>query len=160
MTAASLAINSASNHMTIQSAILGEVTVNAQDVVSFPAGLLGFPECRSFALIPAGRDGVYWLQSVEHSVLSFLLVDPFPHFDGYAVDLTPQDVSTLRATDAADVAILAIVTLSRPGTDLPTVNLQGPIAISLGSRTGRQIAIDRPDFGVRCPLDLRKLATT
>src|SRR5439155_14844412 len=49
MTAASLAINSASNHMTIQSAILGEVTVNAQDVVSFPAGLLGFPECRSFA---------------------------------------------------------------------------------------------------------------
>ena len=68
--------------------------------VHFAQGLFGFPECRDFALIAAPRPGYYWLQSREFPTLAFLLVDPFLHFDEYAVDLGEGDSAALGAGDA------------------------------------------------------------
>jgi len=144
------------SRMIVSSDLLGPLDVGLDEIIRFDAGIFGFPECRDFVLVPAEQDGLYWLQSSEHSTLAFLLVDPFAYFDGYAVDLTLPDRADLGARDAAEVAILAIVTLPRTRSGTPTANLQGPIALNLSARRGKQIALSDSDFGVRRPLDLSR----
>ncbi|HEX7239812.1 MAG TPA: flagellar assembly protein FliW, partial [Longimicrobiaceae bacterium] len=105
---------------TVHSDLLGALDVPDEEVIAFPSGLFGFPECRSFVLVPAAREGMYWLQSVEHGTLAFLLVDPFLFFDGYAVDLGTAERAELEVRDASDVMVLTIVTLPGSREELPT----------------------------------------
>jgi flagellar assembly factor FliW len=138
----------------VDSRLFGALTVAPEEVFHFPVGVYGFPECRSFVMLTAEREGFYWLQSVEHSALAFMLVDPFLYFEGYVVDLGATDRGDLQVTDAGDTAIFGIVTLPRSSDEPPTVNLQGPLALNMRARLGKQLALQDSDYGVRCPLDL------
>lgn len=140
--------------MIVHSDLLGPLSVASDEVLEFPDGLFGFPECRSFVLVPAEREGLYWLQSSAHSTLAFLLVDPFLFFEDFAVDVSRADLADLAAEDATEIAILAIVTLPGSRQDSPTANLQGPLALNLRGRRAKQLAVSESDFGVRCPIDL------
>lgn len=142
---------------TVASDLLGLVTPSPESTFTFPVGMFGFPECRQFALLAAGREGLFWLQSMEHTALTFLLADPFLFFDGYAVELGAGDRAELQLRDEGstdDVAVLVIVTLPRTRDELPTANLQGPVALNFSSGVGRQMAIADSAWGVRSPLDL------
>lgn len=140
--------------MIVESELLGEVEVQPDELITFPGGLLGFPACREFVLIQSEREGMYWLQSVEHSPLAFLLVDPFVTVDGFAVDLSKTDRAELQIEGQSDVVILAIVTLGSTAAGGSTVNLQGPLAFNLRTRRAKQIAVPNSEYGVRYPLDL------
>ena len=140
--------------MQLHSELLGSLEVATEDLIDFPHGLFGFPESRSFTLISTEREGVYWLQSSEHSALVFLLVDPFLHFEGYAVDLSAADLAELRCREGDNVAILAIVTLPQARDQRPTANLQGPLAFSFHTRLAKQLVLPETSFGVRCPFEL------
>ena len=113
MSALTLLHSETQEFVTVASSLFGEIQVRRDDVINFPAGLLGFPECRNFALIAAQSDGTYWLQSIEHPVLVFLLVDPFVAFRDYVVDLAPADMASLRVQNPAEVAV-SIVTCPAP----------------------------------------------
>lgn len=143
--------------MQLASDLLGSLDVSDRELIRFPNGLFGFPECREFALVPAAREGLYWLQSSDYSALTFLLVDPFLAFRGYSVDLPPNDLTELGAGEASDVAILAIVTLPAARTEQPTANLQGPLAINLTARQAKQMAIGESEWGVRCAFDIASM---
>lgn len=139
----------------VRSDLLGDFTIAPGSAIEFSQGLLGFPECKRFALVRAGTDSAYWLQSLDHSALVFLLVDPFPHFADYTVDIPAAESLELGAGSPSDLAVLAIVTLPSPGIDArPTANLQGPVAVNLRGRRGKQIILSDTDFGVRCEFDL------
>ena len=145
MTSGALAY-SMSSTITITSDILGTITADSSTVLTFPAGLLGFPECRSFVLLPSERTHVYWLQSVDYSSLAFLLVDPFVFFEGYTLDLGATD---LHAASPDEVSVLAIVTLPGPHAELPTANLQGPVVIDTRRNEGSQIVLAESSYGIR-----------
>ena len=143
--------------VTIQSELLGPLSVSPTEVIGFPAGIFGFPECRSFVLVPATRDGAFWLQSVDYGALAFLLVDPFLFFNGYAVDLPPVDLVRLGTKDPTDVVVLAIVTLPGERSAPCTVNLQGPLVIDLKQRRGHQMVLADGAYGTREPLAAERL---
>jgi flagellar assembly factor FliW len=141
----------------IESHVLGPLRIPPGDVRTFPKGLLGFPECRRFALLAvAGRPGMYWLQSVEHGALAFLLVDPFLVVDGYLVDLSDIDRHDLGVTNPSEVVVLTIVTLPRQEGEGCNANLQGPVAINLRTGLGKQIVVADSRFGVRTPVNLTR----
>ncbi len=140
--------------VSVHSDLLGPISVGTDQMITFERGLLGFPECRQFVLAPAMRDGMYWLQSMEHGSLTFLVVDPFMFFDDYTVDLPDTEVRELAARHADEVAVLAIVTLPNDGATPCTANLQGPLALHLGRGVGRQIVLGDPEIPVRRAIDL------
>jgi flagellar assembly factor FliW len=140
--------------MTVASDLLGPLDVSLDDVFTFPAGLLGFPECQRFVLVHTTRDGVFWLQSADHGALAFLLVDPFRHFPEYAVELSAADLAALSATDASDMAVLTIVTLPSSRALPATANLQGPLVINMRARCGRQAVLPNIPFGTQEPVNL------
>ena len=154
MTSSAACLMDLESDILVASDLLGPLTVPADELIEFPSGIFGFPECRRYVVVPGERDGFFWLQSADHSALAFLLVDPFLFFEGYSVDLSAQEIQELGAGEASDVAILAIVTLPRTRHEQPTANLQGPIAIAFASRRAKQLAIAESEFGVRCTLDL------
>lgn len=139
--------------MLIQSDLLGSHNVEPAQLFRFAKGLFGFPECHDFALLPAERAGLYWLQSVEHSTLTFLLVDPFLYFPGYEIDVADGDIRELAVEAEEDLSVLAIVTLPRTTVEKPTANLQGPVAFNLRTRLGKQLALEESELATRCPFD-------
>jgi len=145
MTSAALAYSMPST-VTIASDILGTIAVEPGSLLTFPRGLLGFPECRSFVLLPSERPHVYWLQSADYSSLAFLLVDPFMFFEGYNLDLDPTET---HAASPDEVSVLAIVTLPGAPGELPTANLQGPVVINTRLSEGSQVVLAESSYGIR-----------
>ena len=137
----------------VPSRVLGEVSVPNDSAISFPSGLLGFPEAKSFALVSTSREGFYWLQSLEHDTLTFLLVDPFIHLPDFSIDLPDEEMGIL-GTEADNIVVLGIVTLPANAEASLTVNLQGPLVINAKRGVGRQIVVDQPGFTVRHPLNI------
>jgi len=122
--------------------------------ITFDRGIYGFPEARSWVLAATSREGLYWLQSTENEALGFVLADPFRFFRGYTVEIPDIDTAHLQASTPEDLAVFVTVTLSDAPGRASTANLQGPIAINLGKRVGRQVILNQPGFSVREPLEL------
>jgi flagellar assembly factor FliW len=142
----------------IQTQLFGSIEVVQEQLLTMPEGLFGFPECRGFALLPAEREGFFWLQSTEHSSLAFLLVDPFIYFDGYTVDLTGQVLQRLDTSDPASVNVFAIVTLPGASGDA-TANLQGPVVLNVAKRQGFQAVLQDSEYGTRERIRQERMAT-
>jgi flagellar assembly factor FliW len=147
----------AAESLAVSSDLLGALAVPAEAVHAFPEGLYGFPEARQFALVPAGREGLAWLQSLERSGLTFLLADPFHFFAGYEADVPDAELAHLGiAADAAAgaIALYAIVTLPGTAGETASVNLRAPLVLAPGAQRGRQVVLPDATHGVREPLAL------
>lgn len=138
--------------LEVRSTTLGTLHADPADLVTFPSGLAGLPQAREWVLVRTEREGFYWLQSRQEAALTFLLADPFRAFPGYEVELGPGDLAALGSRGAQDVAVLAVVTLpGRPGAPL-LANLQGPLALDLRTRRGRQVILSESPYGIRCEM--------
>lgn len=144
--------------VTVHSTLLGALTLDRHELVEFPTGLYGFPDCRQFALLPASRDGLYWLQSTDYEALAFLLVDPFVHFSGYKVDLGSAELMRVGTSEPHEILVLAIVTLPSSRDEPCTANLQAPVVFNLRDRRGFQIILSAEGFGVREPFHVEDQA--
>lgn len=156
MKATSLTLDT-KERVTIESELLGTVTVRVEDTFEFEEGLLGFPEATRFALVHAEREGFFWLQSLDHSPLAFVLIDPFEFVSDFQVEIGDKELGELATEDAADIVILAILSLPRDEEGQATVNLQGPIVLNVRKGLGRQVVLADSSYGVRWPLTLRRI---
>jgi flagellar assembly factor FliW len=146
--------------LVVASDVLGSLTVARAELLQFPQGLYGFPECRNWVLVPTKRDGLFWLQSADHAPLAFLLVDPFTHFPGYAVDLSAGDLARVGTTEASEIVVLAVVTVGSKDGAPPTANLQGPVILNMRVRQGHQIVLSVEGWGVREPFSIESARET
>ena len=136
--------------MLIESEQLGAVEIDESKVLSFPDGLLGFPDVTRFALVDAGDDGTYfWLQSLDDPQLAFLAAVPWAFFPDYAPELSESDQATLSLGDAHDAIVLCLLTIR---DDAVTANLLGPLVVNAVTRHGRQIVLGDSDYPTRAPL--------
>ncbi|MFN8583517.1 MAG: flagellar assembly protein FliW [Gemmatimonadaceae bacterium] len=144
--------------VNVTSQVLGTLQVSPQDLITFPVGIFGFPEARTFALLPTPREGIYWLQSADHPALAFLLADPFLYFPNkYQIDLAAAELTRLGSPSAQDTLVLAVVTMPAHSADAYTANLQAPLLFNLQARRAFQSV--RPDdgFSVREAFDVDML---
>ena len=153
-TATALATTDTSER-TIESALLGVLAVPENQMFGFEQGLLGFPEAKEFALVAARRDGMFWLQSCDFEALTFLLVDPFQYVQDYSVELGEPELGSMTPESHEQLLVLVILTLPRRPEDMATANLQGPLALNLRDRRGRQVVIADSPWGVRHSVQLR-----
>jgi flagellar assembly factor FliW len=134
----------------ITSEHLGDVDVAEENVIEFPDGLLGFPECTRFALISAEESGVYaWLQSTDQAELSFLVVVPAPFFPAYEPEISEADCAALELVEPADAQILCLVTIQ---TTLVTANLLGPVVLNVANRRARQVVLTDTELSTAEPI--------
>ena len=147
--------------MQIQSSRFGWLSVDDDRVITFPRGLLGFPDHTRFALLPTAASGVtpadaafLWLQSADDPALAFVVADPGLFFKDYAVPVREDTTAELRL--AADPAIAAasiqqLVICNKVG-DWITGNLLGPLVVNAQTKLGAQVVLTERKWTTRQPL--------
>lgn len=67
--------------MQIQTAVFGEVSISATDIIHFPEGLPAFEAEKKFILIPLDEESpFFYLQSTQTPDVCLLTADPFVFF--------------------------------------------------------------------------------
>src|SRR4051794_22773628 len=95
--------------MEINTSRFGRLNVDDERIMTFPRGLLGFPNHSRFALIQTGEENYFfWLQSVDDANLAFVVTDPTIFFKDYEVPLREETQVDLQLNDLAFSQIFVI----------------------------------------------------
>ena len=136
--------------MEIESTRFGKLTVEDDRVMTFPHGLLGFPEQSRFALIQTGEENYFfWLQSVDDAGLAFVVTDPSIFFKDYEVPLREETTQEIQLTDNSYAQLFVIC--NKVGEWL-TGNLLGPIVVNAQNRLAQQVVLTEKKWTTRQPL--------
>jgi len=136
--------------MVIQTTRFGAITIEDDRVMTFPNGLLGFPDHSRFALVQTGTENYFfWLQSVDDPNLAFIVTDPAIFFKDYGTPLRDEHRQELQMEDATLAQVFVIC--NKVGEWL-TGNLLGPIVVNAGNRLGMQVVLTEKKWTTRQPL--------
>ena len=146
--------------MEISTTRFGKVTIDAEDILLFPHGLLGYEDNQHWVLLAdAENPAVGWLQSVSRPGLAMAVVSPRRFVPGYHLRVSPGELSGLQLGSEDKTYVLTL--LSNHEGSL-TANLRAPVVINLQRRLGRQVVTsdEQPLQHVLAagPLPLRKSA--
>jgi flagellar assembly factor FliW len=123
--------------MQIQTSRFGSVQIEADDILLFPHGLIGFEECRHWVLLSdAENESLGWLQSVSKAEVALPVLSPRRFVPGYQVRIARSQLLPLELAQFDQAFLLSVV--SREEGEL-TVNLKAPIIVNLDRRLGRQV---------------------
>jgi len=136
--------------MDIQTTRFGAMSVDDERIMTFPHGLLGFPNHNRFALIQTGTENYFfWLQSVDEPSLAFVVTDPSTFFKDYEVPIRPETLVDLQMDDVAHAQIFVIC--NRIG-DWLTGNLLGPLVVNASNHLAQQVVLTEKKWTTRQPL--------
>jgi flagellar assembly factor FliW len=139
-----------SRMMEIESTRFGRLSVDEERVITFPAGLLGFPDHTRFALIQTGEENYFfWLQSADDPNLAFVVTDPSIFFKDYDVPLRDESQQDLQLDDPTFVQVFVIC--NKVGEWL-TGNLLGPLIVNAQNRLAQQVVLTEKKWTTRQPL--------
>jgi flagellar assembly factor FliW len=136
--------------MIVNTTRFGQVEIDAQRVITFAKGLLGFPSYKRYVLLENGEDSYFWwLQCLDAPDLAFVVTDPSLFVPSYRVPIRPEQMGDLGIESLSQAQVLVIV--NKRGQTL-TGNLQGPLVIHCGNRCGEQLVLSDKRFTTRVPL--------
>jgi flagellar assembly factor FliW len=120
--------------------------------LTFPAGLPGFEDFTTFALIEDENYAPFcWLQALDDPYLSFLLVPPDCVVRDYDFDLADEDRDSLGLDGDVEPRLYCIVTVPEDVQAL-TANLKAPVVINPVRQRGKQIIRADERYSLRQPV--------
>ena len=129
----------------------GEVEYDPDNLLVFPAGLIGFPTLRSFIVMPNRKQGpLFWIQSVDEPEIAFVLTDPTNFFLDYIVKPDTAERSSLQIDEEDECFILTVVTV--PPDQKITLNLAAPVLFAPKSNRAIQVILENTEYQSRTPL--------
>jgi flagellar assembly factor FliW len=137
-------------HMEIESTRFGRLEVDDERIITFPQGLLGFPDHSRFALIQTGEENYFfWLQSVDEPNLAFVVTDPTIFFKDYDVPVREELQAELQLDDPSYMQVFVIC---NKVDEWLTGNLLGPLVVNAQNRLASQVVLTEKKWTTRQPL--------
>ncbi len=138
------------NMKTIQTRF-GEIEYDPENLLHFPAGLIGLPNLRDFIVMPNKKQGpLFWIQSVDDPDMAFVLTDPTNFFLDYTAAPDTTERNTLRIEEEDPCYVLSVVTV--PQDQKITLNLAAPILFAPKSNRAVQVILEQGDYSSKTPL--------
>ncbi len=140
--------------MTPDPAVTPDTSPDSDDgtPLTFPKGLLGFPELTAFRLFePKDAYPLKFLQSIEAQEVSFICVDPACVKKDYEVPLGEEEAEILHLESPEEALVLTLVVVPEDARKM-TTNLAGPLVINVKTRTGFQIVLNSDKYPLRFPI--------
>lgn len=129
----------------------GEVEYDPDNLLVFPAGLIGFPTLHSFIVMPNRKQGpLFWIQSIDDPEIAFVLTDPTNFFLTYEVKPDNAERSSLQISQDDECYVMVVVTV--PPDQKITLNLAAPILFAPKSNRAIQVILENTDYQSRTPL--------
>ena len=137
--------------MTLETKVFGEVTIEEDKIITFPGGIIGFPE---FALLHDEDDGIatiHWLQSLQEPGFAMPVMDPLIVKEDYNPEVNDELLEALGEWNQEE--LLVLVTVSVPHElEKMTVNLKGPIVINSSNKKACQVIVEGEGYKVKFPI--------
>lgn len=130
--------------------LFGEIEIEKDKIICFENGIIGFPECKEYALIfDAGKEkrGISWLQCLEDESFALPVINPLLVKEDYAPDIEEEMLEPLGELTEENTYVLVTLTASAKKEDL-SVNLKAPIIINTDTRKAIQVIVEN-DFPVK-----------
>lgn len=132
--------------MVIQTKYHGELSIEADDKITFENGIPGFLDEKTFVLLPLDEETSFFiLQSVQTQGIAFVVTSPFFFFKGYEFDLDESTKERLNIQSEQDVEVLVILTIKEPFNS-STANLKAPIILNRKTKLGKQLILNQTDY--------------
>ena len=126
----------------------GEVEYSRENLLHFPAGLIGLPNLRHFIVMPNKKEGpLFWIQSVDDPDMAFVLTDPTNFFLDYRLLPDVSERQTLRIDENDDCFVLSVVAV--PPDQKITLNLAAPIFYAPKTNRAIQVILEGGKYSSR-----------
>ncbi len=129
----------------------GEVEYDPNNLLHFPAGLIGLPNLRHFIVMPNKKQGpLFWIQSVDDPDIAFVLTDPTNFFLDYQLMPEEAERQSLDLDENDECFILSVVTV--PSDQNITLNLAAPILFAPKTNKAIQVIVENSSYSSKTPL--------
>ena len=138
--------------MIIKTGRFGQLNVADEEIISMPAGILGFPEFKNFCLVDPGDDVlILWLQSLDNPELSFPILEPKIFKTDYTARLSGMELRELKLENVNQSAVFNILTIGEDITQM-TANMKAPLVINLREKIAKQVVLQENEYGIKHPM--------
>ncbi len=139
--------------MTIETKLFGKIEVDEEKLITFPQGIIGFPDLKDFMLIHdgEGKGSIRWMQSVQEPAFAMPVVDPLAILPEYNPDIEDELFKPLGGITQENMLVLVTITVPKE-IEKMTVNLKGPIIINSETLKAAQLIIDDDKYQVKFPI--------
>lgn len=138
--------------VTCTSTRFGLFEVPDERIVSFPSGLLGFPDHQRYVILDHDAEAPFkWLQSIEEPDLAFVFMDPALFHPDYHIDIPADALTEIKDEESEALTVVVILTIPSDDPGRITANLRGPLLISHKTRLGKQLVLSE-ELPTRHPL--------
>jgi flagellar assembly factor FliW len=135
--------------MKIESQRFGTLDINEDELLMFPAGVIGFPTEQRFTLVPHEGSGyIAWLQSVSTPGLAFPVVSAHAFGEMYP-DVPVGAAAQEAGLEGNEETLAVMVVLCALSGQPATVNLVAPIVVNAATRRGAQVILEGTRFSTR-----------
>lgn len=140
--------------MKVTTKVFGEITIDDDKIITFPQGIVGFPDLTQFALIhdsEKGNETIHWLQSLQETAFAMPVMDPLLVRADYNPEVDDEMLKQIGTLTAEEMLVLVTVTVPKDLTKM-SVNLKGPIVINATEKKAVQVIIDGDEYQVKYPI--------
>ena len=141
--------------MKINTKIFGEVDIADEKRLTFPQGIVGFPNLTRFTLIfdeeKGVNAGIRWLQSVDEPAFAMPVMDPLVVKEDYNPVVEDAIFEPIGGFESDSSLVLVTVTVPKE-IEKMTVNLKGPIIINADTRKAIQVIVEGDENEVKFPI--------
>lgn len=138
--------------MQILTKFHGEQTIEADQVWSFPKGLPGFEEEKSFVLLAIEGNEVFQvLQSTKTEKVAFIVTNPYSMIKEYTFKVDTPTIDLLEIQEERDVFVLSVLSLKEP-FEASTINLQAPLIFQAMTKKAKQMILNDARYSMRHPI--------
>lgn len=131
----------------------GTVTYGEADVLTFPWGLPGFEDLKTFVVLSLEDQAhLIWLQSLDNTAIALPAADPWMFFPDYEPKLPGFARLALELERPEDFTVLGIVVVPDEGEMF--MNLMAPVIVNLRTRIARQVALETGGYSVATPIPM------
>ncbi len=129
----------------------GEIEYDPDNLLHFPAGMIGFPTLHDFIVMPNKKEGpLFWIQSTDDAAIAFVLTDPSNFFLDYRVEPDESVKNALKISAEDACYVLSVVTV--PKDQKITLNLAAPIFFSPKTNRAIQVILENSEYKPKTPL--------
>ena len=140
--------------MRVKTRLFGEIDIEDNKIITFPNGLVGFPDMKKFTIIydeeKPGKNGIIWFQSLDEPQFAMPVMEPNAVVPDYNPTVNDELLTPLGELTEDNLYVLVSVTVPKDITKM-TVNLKGPIVINTDTLLANQIVVE-DDVQVRFPI--------
>lgn len=141
--------------MKVNTKVFGEIDVQEEKIITFTAGIIGFPDLKRFVLLYDAEKGtgvgIRWLQSIDEPGFAMPVMDPLTVTEEYNPDVDDELLRGIGTVTQDNLLVLVTVTVPSDLTKM-SVNLQGPLIVNVDERKACQVVVDVDKYPVKYPI--------